>query len=383
MQITFFSFIMSLLWFNIYIIIINAFRKKDNFIVSFSTFPLVFFLLLSIFRLIFNFEVPGAIIVRSTNVFPKLYDFIINPLYFKKTSVNILQLFIVIWIIITIILIVNSILKYKIFKNNIKRINRSRNKNNQQVFNKLLNQKKMKNKMEIIQHDNISSPFILGITKGEIYIPNINFSQEELEYIISHETYHFLGKDFLKKIVIQSMKYVFWWNPFAHLFANNFNHILEIQCDLKTTADFSDEKKIRYLESITKIIDNSARNTIELSSVPNFIGMGDIDSLKQRFRIVLNYKEKRKVSNIGLCLLALSLYAASYFIIIQPYYNPNNSELQEEETISNSFIIEKSDGNYDIYIDNIFNHSIKDLRYLKEGLGNLPIYKEGGIKNDN
>lgn len=56
MQLTFFSFVMSLIWFNLYIILINFLRKKDNFIISFNTFPLIFFLFLSMFRLIFNFE---------------------------------------------------------------------------------------------------------------------------------------------------------------------------------------------------------------------------------------------------------------------------------------------------------------------------------------
>ena len=202
------------------------------------------------------------------------------------------------------------------------------------------------------------------------------------KYIISHEINHFLERDSLKKILIQGIKYIFWWNPFAHLFANNFNHILEIQCDLKTTASFSAEEKITYLESITKIIKDSKSNNIKYSTVPNFINIDDMDSLKQRFRIVLNHKEKRSwfnIFNVGLCVLALCLYIGSYFIIIQPDYKPSNNEIYEDEGKSedNSFIIEKSNGDYDVHIDNIFKYSIKDLEELDEDLNNLPIYKEG------
>lgn len=377
MQITFFSFVMSLLWFNLYIVIINIFRKKDNFIISFSTFPLVFFLILSIFRLMFNFEIPGSIIIRSRSIFPQIYDLIRKPSYLKDIGINVLQLFVFTWITVALILIVSNALKYKRFKKSLNKLNENPSIENQEIFNKLLKQTKMENKIKIIQHDKISSPFILGIIRGKIYIPNIDFSEEELEYIIFHEINHFLGRDSLKKILIQSIKYIFWWNPFAHLFANNFNHILEIQCDLKTTADFSNEGKIRYLESITKIIKGSASNNINHSIVPNLVNIADIDSLKQRFRIVLNYKEKINLFNIRLCILALCLYIGSYFIIIQPYYNPTSDAIQEEDSIKNSFIIEKTNGYYDIYINNIFKYSIKNLDELDKNLNDLPIYKEG------
>lgn len=380
MQVTFFSFVMSLLWFNLYIIIINIFRRKDNFIISFSTFPLVFFLFLSILRLIFNFEIPSSIIIRSGNIFPQFYNLIREPSYLKAFNVNILQLLIFVWGLVFSMLAVNNTFKYKEFKRSLDRLEESKNKENQKTFNKILNQKKVINKIEVIQHDKISSPFMLGILKGKIYIPNISFSQKELEYIILHEINHFLRRDSLKKIIIQIIKYIFWWNPFAHSFANNFNHILEIQCDLKTTAGFSNEEKIRYLESITKIIKASKETGVQYELAPNFVDIKDVDFLKQRFRIVLNYKKKKNflfnISNIGVCLLAILFYTSSYFVIIQPDYKPNDSDIyQVEETVEDSFIIEKPNGGYKIYIKNVFKYSVDNLEDLNENLRSLPIYK--------
>ena len=380
MQVTFFSFVMSLLWFNLYIIIINIFRRKDNFIISFSTFPLVFFLFLSILRLIFNFEIPSSIIIRSGNIFPQFYNLIREPSYLKAFNVNILQLLIFVWGLVFSMLAVNNTFKYKEFKRSLDRLEESKNKENQKTFNKILNQKKVINKIEVIQHDKISSPFMLGILKGKIYIPNISFSQKELEYIILHEINHFLRRDSLKKIIIQIIKYIFWWNPFAHSFANNFNHILEIQCDLKTTAGFSNEEEIRYLESITKIIKASKETGVQYELAPNFVDIKDVDFLKQRFRIVLNYKKKKNflfnISNIGVCLLAILFYTSSYFVIIQPDYKPNDSDIyQVEETVEDSFIIEKPNGGYKIYIKNVFKYSVDNLEDLNENLRSLPIYK--------
>ena len=384
MQITFFSFVMSLLWFNLYIVIINTFRKNDKFIISFSALPIIFFLFLSIFRLIFNFEIPGSIIVRSKTIFPKVYDFLRKPLYLKGFSIKVFQVLVFIWITVGLILLINNVFKYIAFKSNLQKLKKSRNRENEEIFNRILSMKKINKTIEVIQHDKISSPFIVGILKGKIYIPNIELLEKDLEYIILHEVNHFLDKDSLKKILIQSIKYVFWWNPFAHMFADNFNHILEIQCDLKTTVNFAEEEKTKYLESITKIISQNINNraqNLKLSNVPNFAEIKEITSLKQRFLIVLNYRHKRnifKAVNSGLYVLALVLFISSYFIIIQPHYEPTDSEIyiNTDSDADNSFILERPSGSYDVYLDNVFKYNIQSLEDLDGKLGELPIYKE-------
>lgn len=383
MQLTFFSFVMSLLWFNLYIILINFLRKKDNFIISFTTFPLIFFLFLSMFRLIFNFEVPGAIIIKSKKIFTELYHIIRKPLNLEGFRINVFQILILIWGSIAIILLVNNIIEYIKFKKTLEVLDEGRNKENEHIFNKVLNQMKVAKKIEIIQHDSIGSPFILGILNGKIYIPNIKFTNEELEYIISHEINHFKSKDSLKKVFIQIIKYIFWWNPSAHLFANNFNHILEIQCDLKTTSGFSEEEKIEYLEVITRIIKGNVHTESDIkpeyTNIPNFVGIEELSSLKQRFRIVLNYKSKLNMSkkmNIVLYILSLLLFISSYLIIIQPDYEPTSNEIYEKTDESNSFILENPDGSYDIYIDNIFKYNVEDLNELNKDFRNLPIMRK-------
>lgn len=138
MQITLFSFIMSLLWFNFYILIINSLRKNDNFIISFSGFPLLFFLSLSVCRLIFNFEIPSSIIVRSGNIFTKIYDFITIQLFLKSFNINVFHAIILIWLIGAIILIFTTIKKYSSFKNNIVKLKAQQNKQTEEILNNIL-----------------------------------------------------------------------------------------------------------------------------------------------------------------------------------------------------------------------------------------------------
>lgn len=174
MQLTFFSFVMSLIWFNLYIILINFLRKKDNFIISFNTFPLIFFLFLSMFRLIFNFEIPGAIVIESKKIYTRVYDFFRTPMNIVDTKINFFQIFILIWVTVAVISLVNNIIKYRKFRKDLKILDKNRNKENEHIFNKVLNQKGVKGKIKIIQHDSISSPFILGIVNGKFIFQILN-----------------------------------------------------------------------------------------------------------------------------------------------------------------------------------------------------------------
>ncbi len=182
MQITFFSFLMSLLWFNLYILIINIFRKNDKFIISFNILAIIFFMSLSIVRLIFNFEISGAVIIRSKNIFPVFYNLIKNPLNLNGYIITLSEILIFSWILVAIILLINGIYKYMGFRRKLERLSNDSSKESMELFNKVLKKIKLENKIEIVQNKNIYSPFVIGILKAKIYIPNIDFSEKELEY---------------------------------------------------------------------------------------------------------------------------------------------------------------------------------------------------------
>src|SRR5699024_6526394 len=121
---------------------------------------------------------------------------------------------------------------------------------------------------------------------------------------------------------------------------------------------------------------------VEDSNVPMLVNVEEIDLLKQRFRIVLNHKPKRnlfKLLSLILCILALAINILSYFIIIQPGSLPDEKDsflTSEQLTLQeDSFIIKNSKGQYELYIDNLFQHIIDDIN--EDEYMDIPVYEEG------
>ena len=63
----------------------------------------------------------------------------------------------------------------------------------------------------LVKSPEITEPFIKGLFKSIIYIPDMEYSDEELTHILSHELEHHKGKDSIKKIFFHFIKIIFWW----------------------------------------------------------------------------------------------------------------------------------------------------------------------------
>lgn len=378
MQVSIFSFMMCILWFSIYIIIINKIRKKNNFIMSFSIFPLLFLSTLSILRLIINYEYPYATIIHSKTIMNPLYTFLRAELAF---GLQVMGFLLIIWISGSVILLMRTIIfEYK-YRKYLSLISRYETDAEVRILEELLVQNEMNGSISLVKSDFIDNPMLFGLIKPTIYIPNIEFSDSELRYIISHELTHCKNRDILKKYFIHVMKIVFWWNPFMHLFARDFSQILEVDCDLSTVRNYDAEDKANYLRTISKVVEFSIRNGVTAKHIPaaSYFSMSnDASELKQRYRLVLHFKEDRvryRFFNILICIIGLVSFIASYFVVIQPHYSPPEGIYLEKSGPVN-LILRDGNGNYSIIKEGRIIKTIDDIDVIKADseLSQLEIY---------
>lgn len=347
MNISFFSFVMSILWFNIFILIINFLRKNQNFITSFNTYSILFLAFLAIVRVIFSYDFKSSIIIESEIIFPRIYSFLTEYFYIGDFSINIFGILTTIWILGILFLTIKTIQSYFDFKKSIQNCTIIKNEDNNLILDKVLKKYNISKNVNIIELNEIDSPMVIGIKKATIYLPNIEFSETELEYIILHELNHFLGRDILKKIIVQSLTIVFWWNPLVYVFAKDFDFILEIQCDLRTTVNMAKPEKKTYLKNITTVLKNSISSVkpANLSYAPYLLNTSDISNIRERFNVVLNYQPRRlsNTINIAICTVFLILTVTSYGFIIQPVYYPEEEGIYFEDegfiVKNNNFIL--------------------------------------------
>ncbi len=150
--------------------------------------------------------------------------------------------------------------------------------------------------------DRISSPFVLGIFKPQIYIP-FHVEEKELEYILAHERYHIKRYDHIIKLVAFVLLAVYWMNPLAWVAFYLMSRDMEMSCDEAVLVAFGNEIKKVYSNSLLSF----ATKNEKYSFAP--LSFGEADATK-RIKNVLNFK-KPKTWMVIIVALVLVVVGAS------------------------------------------------------------------------
>ncbi|WP_312651836.1 M56 family metallopeptidase [Aminipila sp.] len=375
MIITAFSFIMSIFWFNIFIIIITLLRKYTMVILNFNITLLLFFILVCFLRLFCFFELPYTMVLPSKYVFTNTIDFFTFSFLqvpWFNIPISLLNIFLAIWIIGIVFFLFN----YVILSMNINKcVCNCEGTNNPVILaciTEVMNLSGKHGKVKIIQNEHINTPLITGYFNPAIYLPDIPFSEKELKHILSHEWTHFLNKDSWIKLITCLISSVFWWNPFVHILSESLNHILEVRCDIRVTSNMSNIQRTEYLETLLKVAKNnlnlgSTRDFTRIAGISALISTTNTNKIYQRFYIVLNkkYKKNFNIVTVSFCVLTLFLVLSSYMFVLQPSYEPTQASYTEPElydiTPENAYLKLNHNNSYDLYADGKYRAVVEDI----------------------
>lgn len=316
------------------------------------------FISVILIRHLFPFEFNFSNAVNSFNIMPKI-DAVIKITIITLTykgifNIRVLDVFLVTWIIITIILLCSYVRNYYLLCNNVKNTPPI---NSDKVLNQLESVTENYNfnfKPKIIINDGVNYPAEFGYFKQTIFIDNFNYSDTELYYILSHEMTHFNNKSNWINFFVNFISFVFWWNPAIHLLKKYVENILEIYVDTQVTKGLSDAEKNEYIDCIYHVYKriNSVEKPVSKLVHPMAGSFSD-KTLLNRFEIIT---QDEKV-NIPICIslfLVLILYLFASIFVIQPAYEPPEKDMNIancEFTDENSYITKEGDL-YVLYYNN-------------------------------
>jgi len=135
----------------------------------------------------------------------------------------------------------------------------------------------------ILQSENVISPFVLGIIKPKIYLP-FNMGIQDMVYVIAHENAHISRKDNLWKPLGFIVLTLHWFNPLVWLGYLLLCRDIELACDEKVVKEFDDEQKADYSQALLTC---SANRRI-IAACP--LAFGEV-GVKKRVKSVLSYKK--------------------------------------------------------------------------------------------
>lgn len=379
MSINLFSVIMAVISSSIMMLIIFLFRKKIGFIDSFGVPTLVIMLVFCFLRM----ALPVEILKFQYNISDKyILTKLLDPLLHENYDIS-TKILLVIWIVGFLVLMIQFVVSHNL---SLKKIRCLDNTADEKIFDKLV-EIDTQNKLTIIRSNKISVPMLAGIKNPVILLPQIEYSDTELDSIIKHEYMHYKNKDNIIKFVVHIFWRIFWWNPFSYLFLINLSKTLELRCDKKVTSEMSYNNKIDYLQSMLEII----KKRSQFNKKDNFrivrscyIQEKNKFDLSQRIKYVLAENISIKLQNIIkylVVILMLIIFFMSYFFIIQPSYTPQKNNCEDKTKTyninnSNCNIIEK-DNKYYVILNDGTSYEIEDEKSVKQMLDSgIRIIKE-------
>ncbi len=181
-----------------------------------------------------------------------------------------------VWIIVTAILLIASVILYVLLKSELKDASLLRD--------------------NIYASDRITSPAIYGVFRPKVFVPR-GYELRDLHYILGHESAHIHRRDNLWRIIAVISAAVHWFNPFVWLFLKKFLEETELACDERVLADCGEEEKKSYA---TALVDCAEGRNVFASA---------FGGAKIRVRIdhILSYKKLSIISIISFTVFAIAV----------------------------------------------------------------------------
>ena len=315
-MITSYSICSAVLYFNIAILLVYALRRNTVFLAKYSVNTLIIITILGLIRVFLPFDTDYAFVIRSDEFIPWLENEILAK---ELLGYTVSQIIIFLWImgaICVLLYYVATVLK------EVKQWNAYENvcpEDYLPVIHELCAEN-----VEVVVSPLIDMPQCLGLVKPRIYLPDSNYSEHELRYILLHEMQHIKSRDSHIKLFYMILTALFWWNPIMYIFGKELDRILELRCDDKVISAMSMEEKIAYLEIMLTVQKSLNPSIPHYNSLYAFIDPEE--DLTQRFKLIATHHKKSKRAFITVVIVAMLVFTLSYFFIIQPYTAPNMGE---------------------------------------------------------
>lgn len=321
---------------SIFIILIILFNNR--FLIKYSHKFNYYILVILILRLLFITKIN---INLPINYFSNLKENIFNnKIYYIGTSINnlgrvdFINIFSILWIIGGSIIILYYVYFQFMFYFRIKRnVNWSKNSKFQKILNDQIIINKINKNINVYAVKGAPTPFLMGIIKSTIIIPENDYTDEELKWIFTHELIHFKRKDNILKLLMILALAVHWFNPLIYILRGVFYEQCELSCDEQVIKN----SELKEIKEYSLLLINSIKykNELKMSLISSKFTNKNLNTIKRRVESMLNLKAKKN----GI------LFGAFVFFVVGGTvfsFNSNNvfADTPEENGVKNYTFVE-------------------------------------------
>lgn len=353
MCITAYSLVMGCIWTSVLMVLMRAMQKGKRTFQYFGVSNLVILYLFCIFRMTVPIELPVTKVVSVG----KLYNAVTH--FFTKRIIGrvcVGHLFLIIWCCGTVIKLLWMIRDYKSAKRTLCICSMKREGMECELLRMLQDKVGDKRKIRIYRTP-FDVPMEMGILHPVILLPDREYKEQNLYYIMKHEYTHILNHDTTVKLLLNLWGCIFWWNPIAYLISTDVEDTLELKCDLKAVGGLKQGEKAAYLSAILDVIQNTAKEGE--SSNKGYDG----ERIKKRFLCIVQCSEitewgktNYKIRMAAVIIIYIIMFCASYCVVFQSAFEAPAEEVMTEGNVyylepENTFLRER-EGMYEVIYNN-------------------------------
>lgn len=133
-------------------------------------------------------------------------------------------------------------------------------------YNKILHSCKeelgIKRNLTVYISEAKTSPFLYGILKPRIVLPDIEFTDKELHYTFMHELTHWKRRDTMIKGILLLINAIHWYNPLAYILRKDIDRYCEFSCDERVVASLNKQERRDYCELILSVLCNGVSESV-------------------------------------------------------------------------------------------------------------------------
>lgn len=188
-----------------------------------------------------------------------------------------------------------------------------------------------KGNIRVFRTDKVKMPFVIGILRPNIYLPE-EMEWHEQSYILIHERIHIRRGDHIWRILAYAALCLHWFNPLVWVAFFLSERDMEMSCDEAVIRKFGSQIKKDYS---TSLLTMAAGHRVGQRLSPAF-AEGDTGS---RIRNVLRYK-KPTLLLVGVAVIVSGLAAA--FLMGNPINASQDDQVQDIEILYHA-----DDGEFD------------------------------------
>lgn len=326
MQITISSFLSALLWSSLLIVAIYLLRHT-RFKQYFGVLSMVLLYLFCAVRLFLPLEFPHTLIAADGVIYPHIYNLLTRErdMLANKPLVLILC---AAWLLGFCELLFRYIRQYRKAIYSVEHYAEPWDERTNALLEQVQWQTRRKITVQGYTALNIESAFGMGVLHKRIILPDRDYTETELRYVLLHEYTHFLNHDTLVKLLVTLFCMIFWWNPVVYLLQKDLEQTLEIKCDLSVARTLDEQERAAYLRTILSLMKQAGRKH-RLPFMATALFQADAQAeIKERFVMVMTYSAQRHRHTASAMLTGAFalLLIASYAVLPQPKFDAPSSE---------------------------------------------------------